>query len=336
MKRMLPAFSAAVGLFILILDSQTALMGAAEGIELCLKSVIPSLLPFFALSIVLTDNIMGNPLPFLRPVGRLCGIPSGAEFLLGVGFLGGYPVGAQCVAQAYRAGSVDQHQAERLLMFCSNAGPAFLFGMAATGFSRPMMPWLLWGSIILGAVYVSVVFPATKQVPIQPDTREKLGLQQAMPAALRAMAGVCGWIILFKVVTAYLSRWFLWLLPVPGQVLVSGLLEIANGCLRLREIPNEGLRLLVGGFLLAFGGICVTMQTAGVIGELKLFFYLKGKLIQTYFVILFLGIVQYFLPAEIRWIPVPFGWAFCLMGLLIPLLYGKLKNKSRFPAVIGV
>ena len=91
---------AAAGMLLLILDARTGFQGAAEGIRLCISSVIPSLFPFFVLSMVLTGAIAGSTWRGLRPLGRLCGLPKGAESLLVVGLMGGYPVGAQSIAQA--------------------------------------------------------------------------------------------------------------------------------------------------------------------------------------------------------------------------------------------
>ena len=42
---------AGVGLLILILDSSLALEGARTGMDLCIRTVIPSLFPFFVLSV---------------------------------------------------------------------------------------------------------------------------------------------------------------------------------------------------------------------------------------------------------------------------------------------
>ena len=88
-RRILPGVVAALGILILILDSKTALRGAAESIDLCVRTVIPSLFPFFLLSGILVKSLMGNKFPLLRPIGRLLGIPEGAESLLISGFLGG-------------------------------------------------------------------------------------------------------------------------------------------------------------------------------------------------------------------------------------------------------
>ena len=60
---------AAVGMLLLILDSKTAVTGAWDGIELCLRTVIPSLFPFFIISAALTSSLAGMKLPLLRPLG---------------------------------------------------------------------------------------------------------------------------------------------------------------------------------------------------------------------------------------------------------------------------
>ena len=115
-RRILPGVVAALGMLILILDTKTALWGATQGIDLCIRSVIPSLFPFFLLSGILVKSLMGAKLPLLRPVGRLLGIPKGAEALLISGFLGGYPVGAKCIRDAWNRGGISKQDAERMLL----------------------------------------------------------------------------------------------------------------------------------------------------------------------------------------------------------------------------
>ena len=50
-------FAAGAAMLMLILDGRTALTGAAEGIDLCIRTVIPALFPFF----VLSPLLMGYP-----------------------------------------------------------------------------------------------------------------------------------------------------------------------------------------------------------------------------------------------------------------------------------
>ena len=49
-RKLLVGTVAAIVMLILILDGRCALYGAAEGLELCIRTVIPSLFPFFFFS----------------------------------------------------------------------------------------------------------------------------------------------------------------------------------------------------------------------------------------------------------------------------------------------
>ena len=104
-----------------------------------------------------------------------------------------------------------------------------------------------------------------------------------MRTALLSIATVCGWIVLFRVLLAFLESWFLWILPDTVQVFISGLLELSNGCLGLLNIQNSAVRFLLCSVMLAWGGLCVTMQTRSVTDGLSLKPYLRGKLLQTFF-----------------------------------------------------
>lgn len=283
---------AAAGMLLLILDARTGFQGAAEGIRLCISSVIPSLFPFFVLSMVLTGAIAGSTWRGLRPLGRLCGLPKGAESLLVVGLMGGYPVGAQSIAQAYRAGSLNEQDARRMLGFCSNAGPAFVFGILGSMFSTPWAAWLLWIIHILSAIAVGIILPGRSSRTAVPPAGQTLSLPEAVERSLKIMAGVCGWVVLFRMILAILNRWMLWMLPHNAQIAAAGLLELTNGCFRLPSIEEQGLRFLLASGFLACGGICVTMQTLSVTGALGLGQYIPGKLLQTGISLVLGGILQ--------------------------------------------
>lgn len=274
--------AAAVGMLALILDSRTALTGAVTGLELCLKTVIPSLFPFFVLSILLTDTITGIRLRFLRPIGKLCGIPSGGESILLIGFLGGYPVGAHCISRAYAAGQLSKEDAHRMLGFCSNAGPAFLFGMVGPLFESKSVPFALWGIHILSALLAGTVLPGRHGHIATEVPQKHLPIGQALQQSIKVMANICGWVVLFRVVLSFAHRCFLWLLSQTGQVLFSGFLELSNGCFDLTSIQNDGIRFLLASIFLGFGGVCVGMQTISVTTQagLSTGLYFPGKVLQ--------------------------------------------------------
>ena len=208
---------AGFGLLILILDSRTALAGGLAGVQICIMQVIPALLPFFVLSILISAAFTGADIPFLRPLGRLCRMPRGSESLLILGLLGGYPSGAQGVAQAYKTGQLSKTDAHRLLGFCSNAGPAFLFGIAAAVFPYTWLPWVLWIIHILSAILAGAFLPGGSKNTVRLPASQAVTLPQALERAISIMAKVCGWVILFRVLQSFLERWFLWMLPLPPR-----------------------------------------------------------------------------------------------------------------------
>ena len=288
------------GMLLLILDSRQAGASARDAIDLCMKSVIPSLFPFFLLSGFLTGG--------------------GVLF---TGLLGGYPAGAQAAAQLAAGGYIDHAQASRLLTWCSQAGPSFIFGIAAAQFPDFRYGWYLWCVQILSALSLKMIFPTESTVKNRNQMR--VDTAQAMHGALRAMGAVCGWVVIFRVILGFLERWFFFMLPDIAKVLLSGILELTNGCLMLPQIENIGLRFLLCLIFLNFGGICVILQTISVAHELNIRYYFTGKLLQCGLAMLygclFLG----------------YGYAFFpLAGYFIGILFFRRRKNSSIPRLVGV
>ncbi len=273
---------ASLGFIILILDTKTALSGAAEGIDLCMRTVIPSLFPFIFLSIMLTSAISGWHIPILKPLSRFVHIPVGTEALLLVGCLGGYPVGAQCIAEAVRKEGISRETGRRMLSFCSNAGPAFLFGIGSTLFSQPWKCWVLWAIHIGSALLIGHFTPSVTDHVTYTMKSTKTTASRTLQQTLRVMATICGWVVLFRVVFVFCKRWFLWRLPMTAQSIFAGLLELTNGCCILALIANEDIRFILCSLFLGFGGICVMMQTYSVCDGMDTSRYLPGKILHAF------------------------------------------------------
>lgn len=318
MKRKIwTAILSALGMLMLIIDGKTALSGAAEGIELCIRSVIPSLLPFFVLSAMLTSSLWGANL--FRGIGQLCAMPPGSESLLIIGLLGGYPVGAQGVADAYRRGALTKSQAERLLGFCSNAGPSFFFGIVASRFSGWWTGLSLWAIHIVSALIVGALLPGKCDSTVKLQQKDTAAITDALNGSLRVMANVCGWVILFRILIAFLQRWVLWMLPDEAKIMLIGLLELANGCCSLDMIDDVRLRFVAASVMLGVGGLCVLMQTLSVTNGLSINTYLLGKLLQGVFSLLLSCGAVYIGP----WVPI-------LLTAVLFLLT-KLKKYVEIP-----
>ena len=248
---------------------------------------------------LICSSLSGKRIPFVRRIGRLTGIPAGAESILLLGFIGGYPIGAQCIDDAYQAGTISGSDAARMLAFCNNVGPAFLFGILGILFPKALPLWGLYIIHILSAVIVGIILPGKSVDVCTLQPRASLTLPQALESSIRTMASVCGWIIVFKIILQFADRWFLWALDPAGQATVAGLLEMSNGCIALINVQNLGLRYIFCSLFLGFGGCCVGMQTAAVARHIDFKLYFPGKVLQALLSMFLAILTQHFIfPAQ--------------------------------------
>lgn len=272
-------------LFTLMLNADTAAQGAQEGLALCIQTIIPSLFPFFLITTYLNPMLWTVSPRFIRNLCDHLMIPKGCEGVLMLGLVGGYPVGAQSVSEAYRQGQISKQQAQILMGYCNNAGPAFIFGVAGQLFDSPAAAWILWFIHIISALLTGSVLPKVYSGDIDTANNEPIILTQAFHKSIWITASVCGWIVVFKVIITMIIANFPSALE-PYLAYLGGLLELSGGCLSLFGITNHSLRFILCSAFLSFGGICVLMQTASVSSNLGLGLYLPGKIIQTGFSIL--------------------------------------------------
>ena len=322
-QRLLTGLFSGLGIFFLILDRPTALSGAGEGLKLSLQTVIPGLFPFFFLTALLSSSL--GSCRWMKPLGMLMGVPENCTSLLIPAFLGGYPIGAKTVADCCNSHSIDKETGKRLLFFCSNAGPAFLFGVLPAVLPEKWMILSLWGIHIITAILISLWIPAVREDPGKAPGNALIKPSQAMTSAVRASALVSGWIICFRILIAAADHWVLWRLPQWSQVFAAGLIELTAGCSRLSCIPSVELRFVFAAGFLGFGGLCISMQTASVLGGLPIKPYIIGKLLHgTLSMLLALSVITHTWPVALT------------LALLSVLVSRKLKNRGRKIPVLGV
>lgn len=317
---------ASLFMLIIILDAKTAISGMVTGIELCMKTIVPSLFPFIFLSGIINGSLLGQQISVLDPLCKLCNIPKGGESIMLLGFLSGYPVGAQTIAQAYREGSLSYNTARRMLGFCNNAGPSFIFGMLSVLFSKKYAVWMLWLIHILSSLLVGCILPQAKNAYCNGMQGKTKTIHSALHSAIKSISYICGWVVLFRVVISFCDKWFMWLLPVELQALISGVLELSNGCIMLSKIPSEGVRFVFASGLIAFGGLCVGMQTVSATKSLGFGYYFPGKVLQTLFSVQFSAILVHLLFDDFTLNPAMFG--ILLLSAAIVLLSIGMKRKK--------
>lgn len=279
-----------------------------EGLGICGNVLIPSLFPFFVLSSLVVElglaQYLGRLLqPVMGPLFRVNGCCAGALVL---GWIGGYPVGARTAIALYESGQCGKTEAERLLAFCNNAGPAFILGVVGTGvFGSGRVGAALYLVHILASVLVGVVFRFYK--PERAPRRVgsaihiqavpfPLALTRSVTSSAASLLNLCAFVLFFAVLLRclVLSQ----LLPTlsgllallfsplgvtqPGaQKLLTGVLELSSGVLSLTGDAPLPRSLALAAFLMGWAGLSVHCQVLSFLGDsgLSVRPYFCGKLL---------------------------------------------------------
>lgn len=242
---------------ILILDSRCAAQSVREALDLCTRTLIPSLFPLFVVSSLAVPGLQAVRLPFLS---RLLRLPAGSEGIFLLGCAGGFPVGAAAVGQCYRDGSLSKADAERMMGLCSFCGPAFLFGVLPRFLPMEQVA-VLFVLQLETALLLGTLWPGGSECTLRPSS-EDISLPEAVRRAVRSMTSVCAWVTLAAVAAGFLRRWLFPLLPDTLSLILTGALELTNGIFALE--PGTDRSFLLCALFLCFGGISVLLQIGGV------------------------------------------------------------------------
>jgi sporulation integral membrane protein YlbJ len=279
LKRLSVCLAALLMAAALIFRGDLTSAGAAGGLKLCAAVLIPSLFPFFVLSNLVSALGLGEWLGrVLRPVMRpLFGVGGAGSAALVLGLLGGYPAGAQTVASLYKGGRISRAEAGRLLRFCNNSGPAFIFGVLGEGlFHSVRLGALLYAVHAGGAVLTGILLRPREK----PDERGAAsapppavpGFSSAFTASVRQAGSsifqVCLFVVIFSALSSVLTALLGRFLPPAVSALAIGLLELSGGAAALAgsALPLA-FRLTAASFLLGFGGLSVLAQTQALLEE---------------------------------------------------------------------
>ncbi len=111
----------------MLLENEKALALSLTGLNLWFQKMIPTLLPFMILSGILirmnlSDSFAHLFSPLFRPIFQLS---DSCIYVLVIGFLCGFPMGARVTAESYQRGKLSRREAELMLAFCNNIGPIY-------------------------------------------------------------------------------------------------------------------------------------------------------------------------------------------------------------------
>ncbi len=265
-------FCAAVVMTCLILCSPaSAAEGVRSGLALCAYSVIPSLFPFLVLSPMLADGIRRMMAWLCR--GRIDERSAALLSAYAVGMLAGFPIGALTVLSLYRQGKIGGEDAAHFLGVCTGASPAFLIGYFGQSlWESATLGWVVWCLQCLfcltGVFCLLRKDTNAPSVSISASDETVPTLTQCIAEAVPRMLQICGSVVIFSVLRAFICQWF----PTYMACILGGMTEMTGGLCEAAALYTEGLTdrrtaLTVSAAMIGFGGVCVGMQIADAAAE---------------------------------------------------------------------
>lgn len=297
-------------IYLLLRYPVQALGYAKTGLFLWFERMIPTLLPFMILSgIMVRMNLTERFASFFHPLfHRLFGISANGSYVLFMGMLCGFPMGARVIGELLESEKMSEEEGAYLLSFCNNIGPIYFisFVMSTLSISENMIPPLIMYGVPLiygfilrhislfakQAVFgssISKTFvykqPTSELYAVEMQTTAAINhspvslpeaTHDAIMSGLKSIAALGGYMVFFNL----LNIMFLPLTSLPDSFLslCSCLLEITSG---ISRTGKNGFYMIL--ILLPFGGLSCLAQTYSMIRHTNLSIskYTFHKIMQT-------------------------------------------------------
>lgn len=263
--------------------SDTAKHYAYLGLSVWFEQMIPSLLPFMILSSMLIqlnlDELLVKPVSGI--LKRIYRISDAGVYVLVMGFLCGFPMGAKTASMEYEKGKISKEEAEFLLSFVNNIGPVYFLSFVYNKIYTDIPLYLgllfmyavplLYGFLLRNTVYRRLPGPSVSRRLTAASAAEEpkksffAALDESISAGLGQIAMLGGYMIICNLLVMIPKI----LIPANGAVCAffHNLLEISGGLLAIQGLRLSPLRTLVLAHIsLAFTGISCHLQTFHILG----------------------------------------------------------------------
>ena len=274
--------------FCILKYPKISLYYALTGIDLWYQKMLPTLVPFMILSGILIrlnlSDIIGRL--FSRIPFALFSVSKNAVYVICIGFLCGFPMGAKLVADLYLRKKISKAEGEYLLSFCNNIGPVYFVSYVLPLIQRKMLLPYLFGMYGLPLIYGWFLrYTTYRKYDLKKDSIRLLSegqskiysipeaVDESIRASMISIYMLCGYMILFNLCNLIPHLMF------GGfTVYLAPFFEISSGIAFLRDkCPIYTL------LLLPFGGLSCLAQTYSCIRDtgFQITRYLGHKIVLT-------------------------------------------------------
>jgi len=236
-----------------------------KAIGICSNQVIPSLFFFLVLTGTVLRMGLHTKIPsfIYRPFCRLFNIspPSVSAFIFGL--LCGFPIGGKIATDLYKRHEIDREEAERLIAFSNNTGPAFtVAGVGTAMLGSTYAGIIIYFLQIISAVCVAFFLRKNEKKRknnsyTSPSQNFSQALCDSIYDAASSCISICGFIVFFYTMIGIVStRFSLYKL----NLLLSVFCEVSSGATAAATLPIP-FSFSAAAFSVGWSGISVHMQT---------------------------------------------------------------------------
>lgn len=283
------AFFVAYLFFFLLKTPQYATKCCFDSVLLCLTKVIPSLFPFLVLNEIIFSSGLSCYLGsrFGRIIGKIFRISDESSLCFICGSLFGFPLGTKSVVDLLKKRAIALEEAERLVCFCSNTGPALAIGFVSSILGNQKVAICIYISQILSAIFIGLMMRRkSREINISSSQKCSIRLSsvpKAIGNSVLPMLNICAFVCFFSCVIYSIDGLLFSLnLNEYTESFITGFLELTNGINKLYDLPIDNLSVWLCAFFVGWSGISVIMQSLSIMSEQKIKYkkFVLSKLVQ--------------------------------------------------------
>lgn len=262
--------------FIILSKSSIVIKSVINASYMFITKVFPSLFPTMIIGNLLVKNNVWKIIPtFIKNIfKKLFGYNDAMISIFIISMFTGSPSNAMYINEYLEKKIINEKEAETLLCTTHFINPLFVIG----GIGKGIFNDAKIGFIILLLLYLSNFIKAfilrekninENKIINENNTNIIKDFTIVIKNSLNALLMIFGIIITFNLLISLITNIFL--LNDITSVILNGLLEMTGGVISLGTLNiNFYLKLLLAYYFLNFGGLCIQMQTLGMLQDKKI------------------------------------------------------------------
>ena len=244
--------------------------GVSEGFNVCKNVIVPSLFPFLIMSsFVVKSGLSDYENKITRFISeKIFRLPTATLPVILMSFIGGFPVGIRMAGELYNQGKINSKSAERLSLFCVNAGPAYVINaVGMMMLENKKAGVLIFISLTLASIFTAIFsgffYKETANKNIKNSLRKNFSdsLVESVSDSVFSMLSICAWILFVSAFLPLIDKisWEFF------RDFLKAFSEVTSGSIIFSEkYPAYFLAGVIG-----FNGLCVHCQLLPSLNKMK-------------------------------------------------------------------